>query len=194
MYSQPATASTMAGPPIHISVRVHFRFGAGLATAASCAWSLFLRHDVPFSSFAAASSAARFSFNCVERTHQCVEIRARNAAQRVVAQLARDHFHLVDDRVRLGRQIQPPATAIARIGAALDEAGLFQAVDHAADRNRLHVQVFGELGLAQAFVPPGRLQRAPLRARKLKARGAAIEMLADLPRRIVQQVEERVVG
>jgi hypothetical protein len=51
----------------------------------------------------------------------------------------------------LGSQMQAPATAIAGVGAAFDESGLLQPVDHAADRDRLHFQEFGQLVLGQAF-------------------------------------------
>ena len=72
----------------------------------------------------------------------------------------------VEQRPRRRRQVQPLGAAVVRVGPALDQPVVAQPVDQPGQRDRLDVEVFGEVGLLEA------LRAAPAAAAPPIARGS----------------------
>ncbi|BBK40825.1 hypothetical protein STVA_08450 [Allostella vacuolata] len=83
--------------------------------------------------------------------------------------------------------LDPP---VGGIEAPFDEAGRLQPVDHASERDRLHLQDVGEPALMDALVARQMGQDRPLRPAETEGTRPPVEPLAQQSRDIVQQEAE----
>ncbi len=78
--------------------------------------------------------------NDAQQMRQLLALFAIEGGQHIFFHLVRDLAKLVDQRLRLVGQVQPPHAAIGRIGPPLDQARLGHAVDHAAQGDPLDIE------------------------------------------------------
>ncbi len=101
--------------------------------------------------------------------------------------LVAQHAQLVEQRPRRRRQVQAPGAAVGGIGAAFDQPGLGQPVDHAAQGDRLDLEIVGEPGLVDALVARQGEQHLPLRAADAERPCPRVEAPADQPAGVAER-------
>ncbi len=64
--------------------------------------------------------------------------------------------------MRARRQVKSPRPPIGEIGAAFHKAGFLKPVNHPANGNRFHIQLFGKTALIDPFMPNQDTKHLPL--------------------------------
>ena len=113
---------------------------------------------------------------------------ARSSA-RVVAAIS---LRGLKQRMGSRPQIERPGAPVGRIGAALDETGLFQTVDQTADSDRLDLEKLGQGALVHALLHIDFLEHLPLRAGQAGAANILLEPFAQHSPGIDQQQTDRM--
>jgi len=83
--------------------------------------------------------------------------------------------------------MQPPYTAIKRIGAALDEAVLHQPIHHSTCRNAFDFKRVRELGLCEAVAARETYQRPPLLPGHAEIPRPHVKYMAYVPCNVVHE-------
>ena len=94
-------------------------------------------------------------------------------------EIGADRLELVDERLCLCGDMQPPRPPIVRIAGAFDESRLFEAVDNPAQGDRLEIEHIRQLDLPQAGRAGQLEQHLPLRARNPEPDRQPVERLAQ---------------
>ena len=91
-------------------------------------------------------------------------------------------MHLLEDRLRLRREIELHGAPIERMRAPLDPAGALHAIDEPREGDRLDLEALGERRLRHAFAARQMHDRAPLRLREAERLQASVHAAAQQAR------------
>jgi hypothetical protein len=111
----------------------------------------------------------------VEDAARTLDLTWVHARERLLDQLFADGLQLLDQRLRLLGDVEPPRPAVLGVARPLDQPGFLQPVDDPRQGDRLHIEHFGQFDLAQARKASQPEEHLPLRASHAERRGPAIE-------------------
>src|ERR1044071_8878991 len=133
--------------------------------------------------------------HAIQEIDQLLGLLRRQPGERLVAGVVRDVPDAAEYRARLRGQIQPPGTAVGRVGAALDPAGLFHTVDLADQRLRPDFQKIGEAGLVDALIAGEISQGTALRPGESETAVAPVlvEAASEQARDVVDEKAEAAI-
>ena len=116
-----------------------------------------------------------------------VAARRTQSVERDLDHAIAEAAELIEQGQCLGGEEDLPGPPIGRVAATLDQASLFEPVDHPAQGDRLDLEQIGKSALIDPLMSAERYQRAPLRARHADQARALVEASPHQARYIADQ-------
>ena len=91
-----------------------------------------------------------------------------------------------------GVKVKLPSAAIGGVGAALDQSGVAQTVDHPRQGDRFNFDQFGKRALPNSLIATQIHQHPPLQRRDPAIADTCVEVAAKQPRGIIEQESDRL--
>ncbi len=134
-----------------------------------------------------ADAAGEIDADALDEAEQLVDLGGAQPFHRFGGERFGDGTHPAEQFARARRQVKLPRAAVGGIGAAFDQSGLGQPVDHARQGDRLDLDQLGERPLPDAFVTLEVSDQPPLQRRDAAVPRARVERAPEEARGVIQE-------